>query len=152
MSKDSIDMKITKRVLIVALFLMLLFSILILKYFILQVVEHEKWDREARLQHQRVVSEPFKRGLIYSNTDIKEGHPNISQSLVEDVQKFHLYIDPFQIPEFAKEEMAQTLGHMIGVASEDWKDFKGEFYRKSRSRKIALWLDFETKKEISAWC
>jgi cell division protein FtsI (penicillin-binding protein 3) len=151
MQKKLPDTHIKKRIVSVALGLFFLFSLLILQYYKLQIVQYDRWAKEARWQHQRVVLEPFKRGSFFSNTAIKEGHPFAIQPFVEDVQKFHLYIDPFQIPEYARDEMANHLRGMIGIENENFGELRAEFDKKSRSRKIAMWLDFETKKEIMAW-
>jgi cell division protein FtsI (penicillin-binding protein 3) len=151
MSKKPIDTEVKKRIVWIAVGLFFLFSLLILQYYNLQIVQHERWAKEAKLQHQRIVLEPFKRGTFYSNTEIKEGHPFKEQALVEDVQQFHLFIDPFQIPDYAKDEIAGYLRAIIGIEKEDFKEFRAEFDKKSRSRKIAMWLDFETKKEVLSW-
>lgn len=146
-----VDRETKKRIVSVTLGLFFLFSLLIIQFYKLQVVQYDKWSKEARLQHQRIILEPFKRGAFYSNTSIKEGHPKSPQAFVEDVQKFHLYIDPFQIPSYSKDEMANYLRGVLGITKERYAEFRAEFDKKSRSRKIAMWLDFDTKKEIATW-
>ncbi|MEK7339799.1 MAG: penicillin-binding protein 2, partial [Verrucomicrobiota bacterium] len=71
----------------------LLFSILILRFFHLQIMEGEKWEKMARTQHQLLITEPCKRGVFYSNTALKKGHPENPQTFVIDILKFHLYVD-----------------------------------------------------------
>jgi cell division protein FtsI (penicillin-binding protein 3) len=151
MQKTPIDNQLKKRIVWIAIGLFVLFCMLVFQFYKLQIVQFEKWSKEAKLQHQRTVLEPFKRGSFYSNTEIKEGHPHSIQPFVEDVQKFHLFIDPFQIPDYAKDEIAGYLRAMIGIEKEEFKEFRNEFDKKTRSRKIAMWLDFETKKEIASW-
>lgn len=140
-----------KRIVFLALGLFFLFSLLIFQFYRLQIVQGERWQREARAQHQRVVAEPFRRGAFFSNTVIKQGHPVDEQPFVIDVQKFHLYIDPIQIPDYAKDKMAATLIPFLNVPKEKMTEFRREFYKKSRSRKIAMWLDAETKDDILRW-
>ncbi|NGX45171.1 MAG: hypothetical protein K940chlam2_00314, partial [Chlamydiae bacterium] len=77
----------------VALLLLLFFCLLILQFFKIQVIEHDKWAAQASGQHQTVITEPFKRGAFYSNTEVKAGHPKEPQPLVIDVLKFHQSIE-----------------------------------------------------------
>ncbi|MDR3624958.1 MAG: penicillin-binding protein 2 [Chlamydiales bacterium] len=140
-----------KRIVVVAIAIFFLFSLLIAHYYKLQIIENEKWAKEARGQHQRIVLEPFKRGSFFSNTEIKQGHPVLNQPFVFDVQAFHLYIDPSQIPEFAKSEIADYLKEVLDIPKSDWSEFRSEFDRKSRSRKLAMWLDFSTRSVIQNW-
>jgi cell division protein FtsI (penicillin-binding protein 3) len=135
-----------KRLVWVAVFLSLLFCLLIVRFYQIQIIEGDKWASAALAQHQYVATEPCMRGSFYSNTSIKQGHPGDEQPFVIDVPKFHLFIDPDSIPEPLKEKTARgLLAHLPGV------DKKAEFYKKSRSRKIAAWLDREKRAEIERW-
>ena len=73
-----------KRLVVVALGMFFLFSLLIAHYFKIQILECEKWMKEALGQHEFIVKEPFKRGAFYSNTTIKKGHPETPQPFVID--------------------------------------------------------------------
>ena len=86
-----------KRIAIIALSMFFLFSLLIAHYFKIQILESQKWIKEALSQHEFIIKDPFKRGAFYSNTTIKKGHPEKPQPLVIDVTKFHLFIDPLSI-------------------------------------------------------
>jgi cell division protein FtsI (penicillin-binding protein 3) len=86
------------------------------------------------------------RGSFYSNTSIKQGHPGEEQPFVVDVPKFHLFIDPDSIPPHVKEKMVRELSNLLPLGEK-----KGEFYKKSRSRKIATWLDREKRGQIESW-
>lgn len=131
-----------KRLSIIISLLSLLFCLLIVRFYTIQIVQGEKWTKVALAQHQTVVIEPFMRGSFYSNTSIKQGHPGGEQPFVIDVPKFHLYIDPDSIPESVKERMIQGLPIPCKQA---------DFYKKSRSRKIAAWLDRETRDKVETW-
>ena len=87
-----------KRLACISIGLFFLFALLIVQFFKIQIIEGKKWTAQARAQHQLVVIEPFKRGLFYSNTSLKLGHPESPQAFVIDVPKFHLYADPQAIP------------------------------------------------------
>src|SRR5689334_13056143 len=102
-----------KRLLWISLFLFFLFSLLIVQFFRIQIVEGEKWAKAARSQHQLVVVEPFKRGLFYSNASIKQGHPETPHAFVVDIPKFHLYADPTQVPEDSRAYIAKQLGLLL---------------------------------------
>src|ERR1700722_2470260 len=135
------------RLVVVAIGIFFLFSLLIAHYFKIQIIESEKWVKEARSQHEFIVKEPFRRGAFYSNTTIKKGHPDSPQPLVFDVTKFHLFIDPISIPEQHREPVAT---HLIRLTSID-PEIRKEFELKSRSRRLALWLDRETKNAVLQW-
>jgi len=102
------------RLVVVAIGIFFLFSLLIAHYFKIQIIESEKWVKEARSQHEFIVKEPFRRGAFYSNTTIKKGHPDSPQPLVFDVTKFHLFIDPISIPEQHRDPVAT---HLIRLTS-----------------------------------
>lgn len=140
-----------KRLAIVAVFLSFLFSLLIVRFYQIQIVEGDKWTKMASNQHQTVVLEPFRRGAFYSNTEIIPGHAEDEQPFVIDVPKFHLYIDPDSIPEAAKSRMADELFRQLGFSREICQKMRPEFDRKSRSRKICMWLDRERQSQILLW-
>ncbi|MBU6446965.1 MAG: penicillin-binding protein 2, partial [Verrucomicrobia bacterium] len=135
------------RLCLIALFLSILFCLLGVRFYWIQIVEGDKWAAFALAQHQHVVTEPCMRGTFYSNTSIKKGHPGEKQPFVVDVLKFHLFIDPDSIPELVKPKMASEL---LAFLPDSTKGAQ-EFYKKSRSRKIASWLEREKKEEIEAW-
>ncbi|MDP1608422.1 MAG: penicillin-binding protein 2 [Chlamydiales bacterium] len=137
------------RLLMIAVFLFLLFCTLIVRFYQIQIVEGDKWVRMATAQHETIIRQPFMRGSFYSNTSIKQGHPEERQPLVIDVMKFHLYIDPDSIPEPVKEKMADELAGLLRV--EDREGFCKKFSRKSRSIKIASWLEKEEKEKVFQW-
>lgn len=141
-----IDSSDRKRLVGVAVFLSVLFCLLVIRFYQIQIIEGDKWAAAALAQHQYVATEGCMRGTFYSNTAIKQGHPEGEQPFVIDVPKFHLFIDPDSIPEPVKEKMAsELLAHLPGV------DKQAEFFKKSRSRKIASWLDREKRGEIERW-
>ncbi|HSX26834.1 MAG TPA: penicillin-binding protein 2 [Chlamydiales bacterium] len=140
-----------KRLVIVAVFLSLFFCLLIIRFYCIQIIQGEKWTQVALAQHQCILTEPFMRGSFYSNTSIKQGHPGAEQPFVVDVPKFHLFIDPDSIPPAVKERMAEGLLTHFSLNQEQRKKVIGEFFRKSRSRKIAMWLSREQRGQIECW-
>lgn len=137
-------MKQKKRLVVIAIGVFFLFSLLIVNYFKIQILEGKKWTQQALAQHEFIVKEPFRRGTFYSNTILKTGHPESPQPLVFDVTKFHLYGDPVAIPSEYHEEVAAHLNSFVSINRE-------ELEKKSHSRRLALWLDRETKESILAW-
>jgi cell division protein FtsI (penicillin-binding protein 3) len=140
-------MKEKRRLIIIAMGIFSLYSLLIAQYFKIQILETDKWKQAALGQHEFIVKEPFKRGTFYSNTSVKKGHPESPQPFVIDVTKFHLYIDPVAIPDRHKGMIARKL---IKIAAFE-EDIKKDFILKSRSRRIGMWLDKETKEAILKW-
>ena len=139
------------RLLFLAGFLAMLFCSLIIRFFQIQIVEGEKWTQQALAQHQHVLIEPFMRGSFYSNTSVKKGHPEEEQPFVIDIPMFHLHIDPDSIPQPLRETMSAALFKLLRFNPEQAIKMRGEFDRKSRDRKIAIWLDRHKRKQIETW-
>lgn len=140
-----------KRLVAVSLFVFLLFSFLVVQFYKLQVVEGEKWTKMGDIQHQTLVIEPFKRGTFFSNTSIKKGHPEQAQPFVLDIPKFHLYIDPDSFEEEVKDKAAEKIAFLFSLQGKEKERIFSEFHKKSRSRRLLLWLDNETQARIAAW-
>lgn len=141
-----------KRLLGLVLALFTLFGLLILQFFRLQIIESEKWTKLGDKQHYFILKEPFHRGTFYSNTSLKKGHPETPQKLVLDIEKFHLFVDPESIPTPFKKPLIALLWDKMGIKKEERKKFATEFFRKSRSRRLAMWLTLEEKEAIlNAW-
>ncbi len=140
-----------KRLVWVSLFVFALFCILLVQFFKIQIIDGDKWTRQAKAQHQLVVTEPFKRGLFYSNTAIKLGHPETPRAFVIDVPKFHLYADPNGIPKECKAEVTQKICSFLNIQDTDVQKVHQQLQRKSRSRKLALWIDKEKCEVVNKW-
>ena len=81
------------RSLFVSFGLVFLFSSLLIHYYKIQVIDHQKWVKIAESQHHLVIKEPFQRGKIYCRCqNDSKGRP-----LAMDVLAYHLFIDPLQI-------------------------------------------------------
>ncbi len=141
-------MKEKKRVLFLAIGMFFLFSLLIAQYFRIQILEGEKWTRQALMQHQYVVKEPCKRGGFFSNASLKKGHIEFPQPLVVDVTKFHLMADTTVIPEPLKNQVTEEISRCMKLNP---GDVGGELSKKSRSRKIAGWIEREQKEALMQW-
>ena len=128
-----------------------LFSLLIAQFYNIQMVEGEKWTKEALRQHYFTVREPFVRGTFYANPSLRKDGPEIPQKLVFDIQKFHLYIDPQSIAPGYRQGMIKNLINLLQIAPEKQKLIALQFRKKSRSRKLAVWLDKEDKEKILQW-
>lgn len=140
-----------KRLLALALIIFFLFSLLIAQFFRIQMIEGDKWENEAKKQHFFLVKEPFVRGTFYSNTSLKKGHPESPQAYVIDVQKYHLYIDPKSIPVKQRKPIISFLLSKLDLTASQQLAFSKEFSRKSRSRKLAMWLDPKERDLILEW-
>ncbi len=147
------DLSDRKRLISVAVFIFVLFSLLIIQFYRIQIVEGEKWAKKAQAQHQFIVKDPGKRGLFYSNTSVKLGHPEYPQPLVIDVPKFHLYIDPEAIPERLRDYMSEQVAKFLKIHDnqKEKRMLREQFDKKLRSRKVAVWLEKELKETIEEW-
>lgn len=146
-----IDSSDRKRLVLVAVFLSVLFCLLVIRFYFIQIVEGDKWTQVALNQHQYVAIEPFMRGSFYSNTSVKQGHPEDEQPFVVDVPKFHLFVDPDSIPVSLKKKIAEELALLLQVPSSHKEKIHTDVHRKSRSRKLMSWLDREEKERIETW-
>ncbi len=140
-----------KRLSFVAFSALFLFSLLIIQFYRMQIVEGDKWKKVAARQHHLVVKEPFKRGLFYSNTALKKGHPEEAKAFVIDVPKFHLFADPKAIPEAYRDHVAESIGKLLHLSTQEALKVRAQFEKKSRSRKLVLWLSPELQEKILAW-
>ncbi|MGR3912637.1 MAG: penicillin-binding protein 2 [Candidatus Rhabdochlamydia sp.] len=144
-------LKDLKRLIIIALFLFFLFTLLILQFYRIQIIEGDKWKKAAGRQHFCSVIEPHKRGLFYANTTLREGHPETDQPLVIDVARFHLYADPLSIPKAHKKVIADNIHRILGDVSPGISKLQEQLFKQSRSRKLVLWMKQEAQKEFLSW-
>lgn len=135
----------------VSFFIFGLFSLLIIQFFKIQIVQGEYWEKIALRQHEFYVSEPFKRGSFFSSTSAKSEHPESMQPLTIDVPKFHLHIDPLSIPSKNRQDIFNTLTQFLDISEDERQDIKKEFEYHSRNRKVAMWIDRELKEMILSW-
>jgi len=140
-----------KRLVILASATFFFFALLIAQFFKIQIVHGERWKQKALAQHQAVITEPFKRGTIWSNVEIKQGHTPTPQPLALDVPKFHLHIDPLSLAKGDREEIAERLWSFVDLPQEQAESFFAHFERRSRNRRVAMWLDRETRDAIVEW-
>ena len=134
-----------KRILHVTFALFVLFSLLIVQYYRIQQIEHEKWKGLAARQHEIVVPQVAKRGSFYGQLcRKKEGF----QPLVYDVVKFHLYADPLSLPEEKKGEVAAAIATHFSCTPEE---ITQELKRPVRSRRLLRWLPKEKKEQFLTW-
>lgn len=128
--------------------LIALFTLLIHHYFHIQIIEGEKWKRIGDRQHFFEVNEPFIRGSFYANGAGRKTHKDKPEKLVIDLLKYHLFVDPEAIEPRYQIELAEHLGQFLDMPKEK---IIGELSKKSRSRKIALWIDLEMRDAILSW-
>lgn len=140
-----------KRLLVVGLFLATLFCLLIVRYYQIQILEGEKWSKAAEKQHYFIVKDPFTRGVFYANDILRAKHPPKYSKLVADIEKFHLFIDPVSFPDSTKQEAAAKVSRLLNLSKEKATHLRDQFYTKSRSRKVAMWLDPKDKEMILKW-
>jgi cell division protein FtsI (penicillin-binding protein 3) len=135
----------------IAIGIFCLFSLLITQFYVIQIIEGQKWLTQAQRQHFIVIKEPFIRGTFYSNPYIKKGHPAEPQRFVIDVPKFHLFADCESIPAVLKGEMADYLSQNFHMTVQERLLLRSNLEKSSRNRKLASWLDKETHKNLLAW-
>jgi cell division protein FtsI (penicillin-binding protein 3) len=140
-----------KRLLVVSVSLFVFFSLLILQFYRLQVLEGEKWKKIAKSQHEKVIREPFKRGRFFSNVEVKDGHLEKEQPFVVDVPKFHLYIDPSLIHTEDAHVMSAELAKVLHLEGVKKQELQAHFAKKARSRRLALFVDGDVQLQLQKW-
>lgn len=140
-----------KRLAIVCAGLFLCYGLLIAHFYKIQIQEKEIWQEKADRQHYFTVTEPFMRGTFYTNSSVKKGHPEKPLPIVMDVEKFHLYVDSASIPAEHRAAIAHELIAILNIDPEEQKAFEAQFAKKSRSRKLAKWLDSHQSDRILSW-
>ena len=145
-------MKEYKRILWVSCSIFALFATLVVQFFRVQIIQGDKWQKVARAQHNLFIKEPFRRGKFYANTSLSPLTKNKKQALVVDIPKVHLFADPYNIPEAKKEEIASHLTEILALSKEEKGRFLGEMqHKRSRSRKLQMWVSLEGKNEVLKW-
>ncbi len=139
------------RLLIVGLSLFVLFNLLIIQFFKLQIIEGNYWKKCAKSQHESILIEPAKRGIFYSNTQLQKNGTNEEVAFVMDVPKYHLLCDSVAIPLSLKESVAEKLSSLLPQGKLDSKKALDDIQKKSRSRKLASWIAKDEKKLIDEW-
>lgn len=137
-----------KRLVVISLSIFFFYCLLIAQYFKIQIAEGPKWEKIALSQHEFLLKEPAKRGSFFSNTSLKKGHLEKPLPFVVDVTKFHFFIDPVSIPDTHKKEIIENISSLLAMPKEELAD---EFQKKSRSRKIASFLDKDKKEAVLKW-
>ncbi len=150
-NQDPVGASDRKRLVFISLGIFSFFAILIAQFYRIQILEGDKWTKEAKRQHFFIVKEPFLRGTFFSNASIKRGHPETPQRFVIDIQKFHLYIDPLSIPAEHRSTIAKKLLSLVSFSLTEQLELRPQFDLKSRSRKLAMWLDREQRDLIMQW-
>jgi cell division protein FtsI (penicillin-binding protein 3) len=140
-----------KRLVFVSVGLAFFFCLLLVQFYRIQIIEGDKWRKKALAQHRISVVEPCRRGTFYSNTSLREGHPDGLIPFVTDVPKSHLYVDSMAIPLECRPVILKNLASLFQLTEEGKKYVAAQLDKKSRSRKLVLWMSQEKRKEVEAW-
>lgn len=124
--------------------LFFLFGALLLRFYYIQVVQHDKWLKKATAQHYFFVEEPCERGHFFAKG--RMGY----YPLTRNIPAYHLFIDPKVIPEGLRDELSDQVVGSIGEKKGSI-DVRAQFDKASRSRRVAMWLGSAKKKEIERW-
>lgn len=148
-NKAPIRVKDRKRLLIASIGCLSLLSILIIKFFYLQIDQTDHWQKIAIKQHFLTVEEPFKRGGFIAETASQRPHQSQKQPLVADLKQYHLYADPSAFSASNKQKAAFDLAQRIPNYNQDY--FLTQLERSSRSRKLVWGLSPEQRKDLEKW-
>ncbi len=140
-----------RRLMLVAFFLLFLFSFIIVAFYHLQIIEGEKWAKRAEAQHHFVTSKSAKRGCFFARYSLKGDHLNKEVLLVGNVKRYHFYVDPLSIPRILVEELTDQIGDLLSSSWEEKNRLLKNLLMKSHSRKLKKWLTEKEKERIQNW-
>lgn len=140
-----------KRLALIVIVISFCFALLIVQFYRIQIIEEDHWKGKAERQHYFHISEPFRRGVFYSNTSLQTTPEEQKLPFVIDIKKYHLYIDPASIAEPYRDEISNFLTDYLEVNGEDAQMLREQFDRRSRSRRLKSWLTMKQKNEIMSW-
>lgn len=132
------------------------FTLLLLKFFKLQVVEHSTWKARADRQHWTQLQEPFQRGTIYANSNYVNSGVCLSGRgrevvLAQDVPTTHLFADPKAIPADKRRDIMSAILQILNPPLQEAKKLKKELARSSRSRRLVSWVSLSQKQQLLSW-
>lgn len=128
---------------------LLSYSLLILRYYKIQICEGKRWAVEALGQHEFRVQDPFRRGTFFSQMNARNGEQEQFQPLAIDITKFHLCLDAVAIPEGHRDLIARKIFTLVG--EDNYESIRKEFDKKSRHRKLVLWLGHGERDRVLNW-
>lgn len=150
--KQPINKSDRRRLLIISCGMFFLLGLLVMQFYVIQIVEGDKWNAAAHRQHFFIIDEPFLRGSFYSNPIMEKFHLDEPRKLVLDIKKFHLYADPKSIPEDVLNDVISNLQTTLLLNKQQQESILKQLKkRSSRSRKLVLWLDSDAKEKILNW-
>ncbi len=117
-----------------------LFSLLIMTFFQMQIIEGEKWALLGKRQHFFEVRDPPLRGTFFAQG------PDGKKQLVFDLSVWHLFVDPEAIPEDKKKPLQELLMTTLKMSEEEVE----VLHLKSRSRCLKRGLNREEKETLFA--
>lgn len=135
------------RLIVLGIWSLFAFSVILVRFYFLQVIERDKWLSIANRQHRILLSESGKRGTFFAHNSLCNNSSEEDKPLAMDVLSYSLIIDPLGIPEEHKPLLIRDISRMLHVD----KGISSAFYKKSRYRKIAEHLFTGKKEEIERW-
>ncbi len=151
LSRSPLSLGERKRLALVFVGLFFLFAVLIVQFYRIQILEHQKWNKIAASQHFITVEEPARRGLFYPNDSLRVAPGGAISPFVIDIPKFHLYIDPISIPSQHRAAIIEKLLLILRLEDKEKQKLIKQFDKKSRSRKLVMWIGQKTHEEIVQW-
>lgn len=140
-----------RRVLYLFLVLLLLFALLLIQFYTIQITEGKKWAHKANKQHFLIVHEPFPRGKFFGNGALRTQHPSVELPLVMDVTRYALHADPMAIPHEARGAIVAHLKAAFDLDPAQTAALENDLCRRTRYRKILSRLTVEQKQDVARW-
>lgn len=127
-----------------------LFTLLLVRFFYLQILDHPRWLNQANKQHHVVVSQNFHRGSFFVERQGKFTDKKILK-IVFDLLKFHLNVSPKKIPENLKEEILVVLSDLLHWDEKQVGWASQQIHKSSYNRRLGAWLSYEQKELVLNW-
>lgn len=148
MTKQLPTTHILARISLVLVGLLTLFSLVLGRFFILQVLDGEQWKEKADKQHLLKLREPFYRGRFLLHESFFDQLPDTQTILSCDVTSFSAYLDTKAVKEPIREEIVNYLKTNSYLDTEQAEKIQKSLKNISRSRRVLNGLSLERKNDL----
>ena len=146
-----LETKDYRRLFILAGIILILFFLIILEFYKIQIIEGDKWEKQAKSQHLFSSTEPYKRGRFIATNELKQGHSKEETIIVFDSKKYHLFINPLAIRENDRDTICDKIGQILSLDQQEQRTIRLQFNKQSRSRRLKMWLRKKEKRALLSW-
>lgn len=148
MNRPSLSTDVLTRVGLVLLGLLFLFSIVLARFFIVQVVQGKAWQEKADKQHLLKIREPFYRGRFLLHDPLLNYVEKSPFILSCDIASFSAYLDTKAVKESIRAQILSYLRKQAFIDDTQCKKLSLSLKKVSRARRLLNNLSLKQKNEL----